>query len=168
MSKPKRLPRQYEAEKRHYTTLHFSETECAPANTGFSVLCSICKATCASARKNENTFSWFHGLLELLESATHGCHLFTLLVSNMRLEDRSPSNKKLNLASQQIQPVTSSARRLKVETRYVPPVGVTIILRHSDALDQEIVAEVNLFINNGARKPMQLCTFIYNLSNLLR
>ncbi|KAF2806431.1 HET-domain-containing protein [Mytilinidion resinicola] len=139
-----------EAEKRPERTPCIPEPGYSPPSIRFNALCSVCEATFSRVREDQNTFSCFHSITELITSAAEGCHFCNLITNSMSSSKGSPQLMKENLLTENDPQTTATFKGLKAETRYVADIGISFLLRRSDALDHDVLAEVDLLFGDGA------------------
>jgi hypothetical protein len=70
----------------------------------------------------------------------------------MGLNKSSPQLMEKNLLTENDPQTTATMKALKAETRYVADIGVSFLLRRSDALDHDVLAKVDLLFENVAGK----------------
>jgi hypothetical protein len=149
----------YKSTKKPKTTPYSPPgTGYGPAKKRFSVLCSVCETTFGCVRQSKCTFSWFYNTQDLVASASNGCHFCNLIIENMRLKGRSTGDTGIELLSKNDQPMAATTNRLKAETRYVANIGVSFLLRHCDAFEHDVLANVDFLFEEKAGK---LCSTVY-------
>lgn len=121
----------------------------------FHVLCSVCEEVFAGVKKGRYTFSYFHSITELVESAK-GCHFCNIVTEDMRSSGTFTKGMENKLLSKNDRLVTAAEQRLKAETRYVEDIGVSFLLRCIGAFELDVLASVDLLFDDSAGKLRQI------------
>ena len=89
------------------------------------------------------TFSRFHSITGLVDSAMKGCHFCNLVVDQMRLDETHARNP-MKIEEAQDGPAMEP---LKAEICYYRNKGFMFILRRGDASERDVLASADLFEN---------------------
>jgi hypothetical protein len=140
-------------QKKPRTTTAQQQTGSSAVEISFNKLCSVCEKTFARfSRERKYTFSWFHDVFGLIESASNGCHSCSLIKAEMRSNGRLPEEIEHGLRIIKEQKPDVAPKPLKAETRYLWETGVSFLLRYDDATEHDVLANIDFSFENALSK----------------
>lgn len=140
-------------QKKPKTTTAQLQTGSSAVEISFNKLCSVCEKIFARfSRERKYTFSWFHDVFGLIESASNGCHSCSLIKAEMSSDGRLIEEIECDLRRMKEERPDIATKRLKAETRYIWETGVSILLRFEDAAELDVLANIDFSFENALSK----------------
>jgi hypothetical protein len=138
------------------TTTAQLETGSSSVEISFNKLCSVCEKIFARfSRKRKYTFSWFHDVFGFIEAASNGCHSCSLIKAKMRSNGSLIEEDERELRRMKEEGPDVALKPLKAETRYLYETGVSFLLRFEDAVEYDVLANIDFSFENALSKPSE-------------
>jgi hypothetical protein len=129
------------------------QTGSSAVEISFNKLCSVCEKIFARfSRERKYTFSWFHDLVGLFESASNGCHSCSLIKADMRSNRGLTEEIEREWRRMKEEEPDVAPKPLKAETRYLWETGVSFLLRFEDAAEHDVSANIDFLFENALSK----------------
>lgn len=140
-------------QKKSRTTTAQLQTGSSSVEISFNKLCSVCEKIFARfSRERKYTFSWFHDVLGLIESASNGCHTCSLIKAEMRSNGMLTEEIERELRKMKEEEPDVVSKPLKAETRYLRETGVSFLLRVDGASEHDVLANIDFSFENALSK----------------